>query len=260
MNMASTFLRSWNKCCRFVTSASPRLSSRGYSKISAKSPNNVWSWRMCRGSMESFDLNYFSAAPVSFSLQHKRCLWGWLNAIFNKVDENRIKEVGPDRACAEWLLRCGAFIKWQNRELWTKDYNSLPPTGGRAMKIEEIDATDAAIMHIGFQHFKGCKHIKRIVFHKAIYLEDAGMALLPLLKDSLTELQVSSCGNVTADGLRHIKQLVNLQYLLLYDLPEIRDKDALQQELQEALPNCAVVFPYAQPEDDPNAQQKDIKE
>ncbi|XP_068212012.1 ATP synthase subunit s, mitochondrial [Palaemon carinicauda] len=258
MIMAFTLLRNLNNSYRYIF-RSFRLSSRGYSKIAANPPRNIWFGRISREITGTPDLNCLSVVPVTFSVQH-RCLWGWLNAIFNKVDENRIKEVGPDRACAEWLLRCGALVKWQNRDLWTKDYNTLPQTGGRSLKIEEIDATDAAIMHIGFQHFKGCKHIKKIVFHKAIYLDDAGMALLPLLKDSLQELQVSSCGNVTPDGLRHIKQLVNLEYLHLYDLPEIRDKEAMAQELQAALPNCAVVFPYAQPEDDPNVKQKDVKE
>ena len=27
----------------------------------------------------------------------------WLMPFFNQVDYSRIKEVGPDRACAEWL-------------------------------------------------------------------------------------------------------------------------------------------------------------
>ncbi|XP_042209084.1 ATP synthase subunit s, mitochondrial-like isoform X2 [Homarus americanus] len=144
-----------------------------------------------------------------WSLTPQRNLWGWLNAIFNKVDESRIKDVGPDRACAEWLLRCGAFVKWQNSENWTKDYNTLPATGGRFLKIEEIDATDSAIMHIGFPHFRGCKHIRRIVFHKASYLDDLGLSQLLLLQNSLKELQISSCGNVTSDGLRNLKKLDN---------------------------------------------------
>lgn len=194
--------------------------------------------------------------PQSWSTPSHRRLWGWLNTIFNRVDESRIKDVGPDRACAEWLLRCGALVKWRNMESWTKDYNSLPVSGGRLLKVEEIDATDSAIMHIGFPHFKGCKHIRRIVFHKASYLDDAGLEQLPLLKDSLEELQISSCGNVTEEGLRHLKQLKNLTYLLIYDLPEIKDKDAMCKELEEALPNCAVVFPYASAKDDPNLREK----
>jgi len=75
------------------------------------------------------------------------------------VDKSRVDEVGPDRACAEWLLRCGAAVKWDTgSEEWHKDYNSLPPGNFRSMHIVEIDATDSAVMHIGFPHFsKGMK-------------------------------------------------------------------------------------------------------
>ncbi|KAK8376409.1 hypothetical protein O3P69_009805 [Scylla paramamosain] len=188
---------------------------------------------------------------------HRRHLWGWLNAIFNKVDENRIKEVGADRACAEWLLRCGAVVRWLDRDQWTKDYNSLPATGGRHLKIEEVDATDSAVMHIGFPHFRGCKHIRRIIFHRSTYLEDAALSQLPLLKTSLKQLQISSCGNITTEGLKYIKELENLDYLLLYDLPEIRDKEAVVRELEAALPACTIVFPYAQAKDDPSLKEEE---
>ncbi|KAK8735712.1 hypothetical protein OTU49_005280 [Cherax quadricarinatus] len=192
-----------------------------------------------------------------WSQTSQRTLWGWLNAVFNKVDESRIKEVGPDRACAEWLLRCGAFVKWHNSEKWTKDYNTLPAMSEKLLKIEEVDATDSAIMHIGFPHFRGCKHIRRIVFHKASYLDDEGLSHLPLLRDSLKDLQISSCGNVTTNGLRQLVKLKNLENLLLYDLPEINNKDALLQELQKALPHCTIVFPYALARDDPSLKTED---
>ncbi|CAL4199034.1 unnamed protein product, partial [Meganyctiphanes norvegica] len=183
----------------------------------------------------------------------QRSFWGVLNVIFNKYDESRVKAVGPDRACAEWLLRCGASVKWKDRGSWTKDYNSLPTTGGKKLnKIEEVDATDSAVMHVGFKHFNGCKHLRRIVFHKASYLTDEALEELPVLKATLKELQITSCGNISADGLRHLKKLVNLEYILLYDFPKIKDKDSLLKELEEALPNCAIYFPYSLAKDDPS--------
>ena len=33
--------------------------------------------------------------------------------IDNQVDSERVKEVGVDRACAEWILRCGGGVQWK---------------------------------------------------------------------------------------------------------------------------------------------------
>ena len=41
-----------------------------------------------------------------------RGIFGWFDAAFNKYDPDRIREVGADRAAAEWLLRCGAGVRW----------------------------------------------------------------------------------------------------------------------------------------------------
>lgn len=72
----------------------------------------------------------------------------------SRVDRSRIKEVGPDRAAAEWLLRCGASVKFRDFDRWTVDYNLLPTGGRDRLKIVEVDATDSSIMHIGFEHFR----------------------------------------------------------------------------------------------------------
>ena len=74
-------------------------------------------------------------------------------SVLFRPDENRIKEVGPDRACAEWLLRCGAHLRWQNSDKFHTDYNTLPGSNYGIYKVEEINADEAAVMDIGFPHF-----------------------------------------------------------------------------------------------------------
>jgi len=70
-----------------------------------------------------------------------------------RVDPTRIEQAGADRAAAEWLMRCGAGVRWKNAKTYVKDYNSLPAEGTpERYQIEEIDGTDSAIMHIGFPH------------------------------------------------------------------------------------------------------------
>nr|CAD7567203.1 unnamed protein product [Timema californicum] len=69
------------------------------------------------------------------------------------VDSDRIKEVGPDRACAEWLMKNGAFVKWENESDFLKNYDCLPPEDDRR-HIVEVDATEASITYLGFAHFR----------------------------------------------------------------------------------------------------------
>jgi len=180
----------------------------------------------------------------------KRCLWGWLNSIFNRVDESRIKEVGPDRACAEWLLRCGAGVKWdKGSDEWLRDYNSLPAGNYRGLRIVEIDATDSAVMHIGFPHFRGLKHVRKAKFHKCGYMEDEAVRRIGYLKDTLEELQLSSCGNVTDEGILTLVQLKNLKKLKLYDFLEVTNRQKCLSVLKENLPNCHIEFPFARESD-----------
>jgi len=61
--------------------------------------------------------------------------------------------VGPDRACAEWLVKCGAQPKFNQHKEFIKDYSQLTRTGGTDLKLVEVEAEEATIMSIGFPHF-----------------------------------------------------------------------------------------------------------
>lgn len=71
--------------------------------------------------------------------------------MFNKPDPDRIQKLGPDRACAEWVLRNGGRVVWADGKT-TADYNLLPSEEQKVPKISEIDATDSGISHYGFPH------------------------------------------------------------------------------------------------------------
>ncbi|KAM4853006.1 ATP synthase subunit s, mitochondrial isoform 2-T6 [Thomomys bottae] len=94
----------------------------------------------------------YGLKKLPWSRRDSRYFWEWLNAVFNKVDYERIRVVGPDRAASEWLLRCGALVRYRGQEKWQKDYNLLPTGPLNTYKIQAIDATDSCIMSIGFDH------------------------------------------------------------------------------------------------------------
>lgn len=183
------------------------------------------------------------AAAVTQGRQDCRHFWSWLNAVFNKVDHERIKAVGPDRAAAEWLLRCGAKVRFQGFERWHHDYNALPTGPLDRYKILGIDATESCIMHQGFDHLEGLKYLEEIKLKKCIYIEDGCLERLSSienLQSSVKSMEVVSCGNVTGKGLIALHKLRNLEYLFLSDLPGIKDKETTVQRLKTALPRLAV--------------------
>ncbi|KAG9481141.1 hypothetical protein GDO78_010409, partial [Eleutherodactylus coqui] len=133
-----------------------------------------------------------------------RYFWGWLNAVFNKVDHERIKAVGPDRAASEWLLRCGAKVRYEGFEKWQQDYNGLPTGPLGKFKIQAIDATDSCIMYQGFAHLEGLEHLEEIKLCQCIYIEDTCLeriSKLENLQKTLQRLEIISCGNVSDKGV-----------------------------------------------------------
>ncbi|XP_005996025.1 ATP synthase subunit s, mitochondrial [Latimeria chalumnae] len=172
-----------------------------------------------------------------------RHFWGWLNAVFNKVDYERIKAVGPDRAASEWLLRCGAKVKYKGFDKWQQDYNGLPTGPLGKYKIQAIDATESCIMYKGFDYMDGLEHIEKIKLSRCIYIEDVCLERLSKienLQNSLLHLEIISCGNVTDRGIISLHNLRNLKYLFLSDLPGVKEREGTLQILQKALPSLQV--------------------
>uniref|UniRef100_A0A2K5J3D6 Uncharacterized protein n=1 Tax=Colobus angolensis palliatus TaxID=336983 RepID=A0A2K5J3D6_COLAP len=143
-------------------------------------------------------------------------------SLANRVDYDRIRDVGPDRAASEWLLRCGAMVRYHGQERWQMDYNHLPTGPLDKYKIQAIDATNSCIMSIGFDHMEGLQHVEKIRLCKCHYIEDdclLRLGQLENLQKSILEMEIISCGNVTDKGIIALRHLRNLKYLLLRDLP-----------------------------------------
>ncbi|XP_069883941.1 ATP synthase subunit s, mitochondrial isoform X1 [Dipodomys merriami] len=172
-----------------------------------------------------------------------RYFWEWLNTVFNKVDYERIRDVGPDRAASEWLLRCGAMVRYHGQEKWQKDYNHLPTGPLNKYKIQAIDATDSCIMNIGFDYMVGLEHVEKIKFCKCHYIEDnclQKLSQLENLQKSLLEMEIIACGNITDKGIFSLLHFRNLKYLFLSDLPGIKDKDHIANAFKTALPSLEI--------------------
>lgn len=181
---------------------------------------------------------------LSTQIQHRNLFLNWLNSVFNRVDSSRIEEVGPDRACAEWLLRNGALVQWVGATEYVSQYNDLPLSADDKGKyfIKSVDATESSIMGLGFPHFEGCNHIEKILLQKCGYLNDDALPRLSPLKNSLRILEIIHCCNLTPEALLSLTSLKNLSSLKLAGFSEFKNQADIQQKLKHALPNCEICF------------------
>ncbi|TRY70798.1 hypothetical protein TCAL_05927 [Tigriopus californicus] len=173
-----------------------------------------------------------------------RSFYGWFNSVFNKYDSDRVAAVGPDRACAEWLLRCGGGVVWKGSQAVFTDYNALPRTPSRSTKIEEIDGTDSCIMNVGFDYLKGLTELKKIKLKNATSVDDYALALLAsICHDRLESLEVSDNGTVTDEGVSSLRKLKKLRHLSLDNLGNVDNPERVLQRLREELPSCHIEWP-----------------
>ncbi|CAO1412901.1 unnamed protein product [Diamesa serratosioi] len=162
--------------------------------------------------------------------------------MFNKVDNDRLKSIGYNRSCVEWLLRNGACARLtSNSTILHCDYNAIPPESTKFF-IKEIEAIDSGISGIGFPHLKGCVKLDRISLNNCTYIEDEALYQLEDCKASLKILEINGCKNITDDGVRSLAKLTNLQKLVLSNLPYVKDFKSLEKELKEALKECDITI------------------
>ena len=73
-------------------------------------------------------------------------------SLLRRYDRKRVEEIGPDRACTEWLLRCGGSVRFKNWGSLTADYNAIPSGAPGQFQVEEIRAIKACITSEGFAY------------------------------------------------------------------------------------------------------------
>lgn len=87
---------------------------------------------------------------------------------------------------------------------------------------------------------EGCKQIEKIVLHKCGYIEDEAMKNFAYVKSPLKYLHISSCLNITDQGLLNLPKLDTLEELVLSDLPNVNDMNKCKDHLKIMLPNCKI--------------------
>lgn len=166
----------------------------------------------------------------------KRSFYMWLNFVFNRVDEGRIEEFGPDRVAAEWVLRCGGGVKFKHLEKWMWDYNAIPDGPVGKLALEGINAKGVNITTGGLQHLVGLQHLKQLNMNSCRYVTDM-KKLLPV-KETLEQLDIGNCRGIS--DLTPLHELKKLTKLHLVNTPGIKQREEAIATLQKKLPECVI--------------------
>ena len=111
-----------------------------------------------------------------------------------------MKEIGANAACSEWLLRNGSQFKLSHSDTVFKDYNKMPPLKTN-MQITEIESIDSSLMDHGFEHLKGLDNLKKLHISNNGFITNIALQKLAYVKNSLQELSIVDCPNITDAGI-----------------------------------------------------------
>lgn len=165
------------------------------------------------------------------ALLMSRHIFAFIKKAFNVVGVQRLKGVGPDRACAEWILKNGGDVRFTMcPKLLINTYSDLPVETVKIV-IKEIDATGTAITELGFNHLEGCKAIDTVILDDCSDVDDLALAKLSFVQNNLEVLQVSKCEKVSVNRLLNVKELVHLKKLRCYDLAQVMDIVSVARQL-----------------------------
>lgn len=172
--------------------------------------------------------------------------WEWLNMVANRCDPDRIKQVGPDKAAAEWIVRCGGAVKWRSprstNTQFDNNYDHIAFIQAGSV-LEEVDATNSTIAALGFVHFKDLKHLKRLIIANNPYLRDDAFQQLHYLKDCLQHLELKGCVNISDNGVKAaVEQLPKLKTLTLETLMNVKDHEGISAFVSHTRPSCQVIY------------------
>lgn len=170
-----------------------------------------------------------------------RPFWYFVYYAFNRVDTDRLRANGPDRTCAEWILRNGGAVSGCDSpgQLIT-NYNCLNAVG-RDFRLHSIVARDIGLIAMGFDHLQGCERVQRIVLDGCTHLENEALAQLRHVSGSLRELELCECRYFRDDGLMRLADLRVLRGLTLGEgLVGVADMTKVVRQLRERIPKCEV--------------------
>ncbi|XP_066148497.1 distal membrane-arm assembly complex protein 2 [Euwallacea fornicatus] len=134
----------------------------------------------------------------------------------------RTNILGPELACAHFIVYRGGAVKFHNEDKWIKSdegYYSLPNTYQAGMYLQAIDCSEMQLRYDGLSNFRNLQKVEWLSLSGSSFIDDYCLdAITNIFSKTLVYLDLRDCPNVTERGLGALYKMNNLKLLYLDDL------------------------------------------
>lgn len=184
---------------------------------------------------------YDIEAFVEFGTKLKK----WNQQRKNQFYAEAHERYGNDLAAAIFVLSLQGSIRFQGQEewysetkRWKKMYRCLDH---QDFPLEAIDVSGSIINYDGLDNLVNLKALKYLDLSRCANIDDWSLSRLHAFGDTLQELSLAGCPQITERGLGTLHHLANLQRLDISNLPSVSCKGLVRILLEEMLPKCDIV-------------------
>ncbi|KAH0631520.1 hypothetical protein JD844_005873 [Phrynosoma platyrhinos] len=153
----------------------------------------------------------------------------------NRVCIEASQHFGDEVAAAVFALNMKgriSIINWKNN-LDFQEYEDI--------RLEAVDVSGSIINYNGLDNLVKLKALKYLDLSRCPHIDDWCLSRLHAFAETLEELSLVGCPQITERGLACLHHLQNLKRLDVSDLPSVSKKGLIRILLEEMLPLCDIV-------------------
>ncbi|KAL1236306.1 ATP synthase subunit s [Trichinella pseudospiralis] len=170
----------------------------------------------------------------------------FIDNYYNRYNKNRVKQLGCQRCCAEWLIRCAAIFRVSGSSEFVSSKRQLLQLS-EPFEIEEVDGSDSCISTPGLDYFQGVNTIKTLRLSYCSWIDDDSLYKVAFhLKDCLNAIEIVDCGCISGVGLLYLQNMTKLRNIVIRDLPMVKPGeriiviDSLKTKFDKT---CKITYP-----------------
>ncbi|KAG0413343.1 hypothetical protein HPB47_009531 [Ixodes persulcatus] len=133
------------------------------------------------------------------------------NAFSSRFYAERHGILGPDLAAASFLVFRGAAVKFHGKDDWYRKAEDgsigLPQSYEDGWRVEAVDASEVELLYEGLDNLTNLEGLKALRLCGCPFVDDWFLDRLSQFKDSLEQLDLSGCPQITHRGLSALYRL-----------------------------------------------------